>query len=62
MPDDFDAQLQAAIRAELDRGVPVENIRIRCGGLEWRWSKLLRRWDLWDPALVKEISNEDDAE
>lgn len=53
-------QLRAAIDAELKRGTPLEQIRIRYGGHEWRWSKLLRRWDLYDPALVKDLTNEED--
>lgn len=53
---DFDAQFRAAIDAEIARGARLEDIRIRCGGLEWRWSRLMRRWDLWDPALVADMT------
>jgi len=50
---EVDAKLQEAIRSALDKGYPLEGIRILSGGLEWRWSPVLRKWDLYDETLAK---------
>jgi hypothetical protein len=54
-----DARLKAAIKAAIEKGARPQDLRIQYGELEWRWSPVLRRWDLYDaeaarPALPEE--------
>jgi hypothetical protein len=37
--------LQAAIRKELERGVPLEDIQIYTASGVYRWSPVARRWE-----------------
>lgn len=44
-----DAAMRKAIKKALDAGARPEDLRILWNGHEWRWSAVLRRWDIYDP-------------
>jgi hypothetical protein len=50
--EQVDAKLQAVLRELVASGARPEQLRILYQGLEWRWSPVLRRWDLFDEKLA----------
>jgi hypothetical protein len=54
-PTAFDRELKEAIEETLKAGARPENLRIMWKGHEWRWSPLLRRWDLFDDELARPV-------
>ncbi len=45
-PEQLADQFRDAIRRELLKGIPIEQVRVHWNGLEWHFSTQTRRWEL----------------